>query len=142
MRFQFWKKEEKQPETSIRPLYLYEKQVTSGAQWLDKIKPNWYKSISLDEINLNDYGKCALGCTFGNRISTLLQQDYNFAESHGFMTGKDGQTEEGKAAYKILTGAWVREILQRRAAAREMRTALRLARTTEVKPEVKEEKPQ
>lgn len=138
MSWKFWKKEV-QPEVN-HVFYQYEKQVMNGAKWLDKIKPNWYKSIPLDDINLNDYGKCALGCTFGKDISTLLQHDSRFAADHGFMTEYDGSSADGKKAYKVLTGAWVREIMQRRAADRLVKEALRNAPpATEVKEDKKNE---
>lgn len=113
---------------------MYEEEVVEGCKWLDEHTPDWWKTVDLKTLWMGDYTNCTIGKTLGEMPSQALCADREFAIPRGFTISFDapprqtwwgfGKTvyaelseSDRKTQFRILTAAWIREILRRRKAA-------------------------
>lgn len=121
---------------------MYEEEVKRGGAWLDQVDPGWYKKINIDQLNLDDYGRCTLGQTLGQNVSMNLCSDGAFSWSHGFALNEPDtlriktrfgrfhriENTNKKGLYRVLTAQWIYEILRRRTADRLADSATQAAK--------------
>lgn len=55
-----------------------EARVAAGAEFLDKVKPNWWRNIDVGTLELNSCAKCVLGQLYSTetvRVGDILYRD-------------------------------------------------------------------
>jgi hypothetical protein len=113
---------------------MFEERVRRGAAWLDQVKPGWEQMIDIRQLNLRQFESCTIGQTFGSLTSQNLCVDRQFSIPMGFALDTpiakfkrvlfwkrqiSGYTQvQANHEYKLLTSAWIQEILRRQAASR------------------------
>ncbi len=96
--------------------------VKRGAAWLDGYRPEWYRLIDLDTLDLGSCRKCILGQLMGEFVAatiTLLEEEAGPPRSLLFAGGHEWFIEHGFYSLMqwdcdVLTSVWKNEILERR----------------------------
>lgn len=108
-----------------------------GAVYLDAVKPDWFRCITLNTLQLSDNGTCVLGQCFGDYFNALtalvpafngydpdlVEEHANrrqFAETFGFQVPRP---LEDRGGYERLGLAWKALIVRRRKTRRSRTTA-------------------
>lgn len=110
-----------------------EARVAAGAEFLDKVKPDWWRDIDVGTLSLNSCAECVLGQLYGgetvvvgdvcfvdgfsvgvakNKLSNTEIKDYGFSIS--LRDVADGRGSGGYArAYEKLTDLWISLVKER-----------------------------
>jgi hypothetical protein len=117
--------------------------VKTGAGWIDQEKPEWWKTVSLEELNMGDSYTCIIGQTYGAYGSGMREihgggrygasaahTHIDWSIEHGFvapsaikgdqdymaLTGdqKDAYHSKVNEEYDYLAKLWEVEIQERR----------------------------
>jgi hypothetical protein len=103
-----------------------ESRVAAGAAWLDERVPGWTDRVALSYLNINSPFSCVLGQVYeteGRAAGVngfyyvqreLMRNDNEMAIALGFNASK-GEYEDRAAEMPVLTEAWCRLILAKRA---------------------------
>lgn len=85
--------------------------VARGAAWLDENKPEWWRRVSLIELEMASPCRCVLGQVFGDfYLAPLNNPDV-------YEMGFDLRVQAEPGEWLALTGEWDRVITERRASA-------------------------
>ena len=86
--------------------------VKKGAEWLDTVRKDWWKSVNLKDIDLELFEGCVIGQVFSPDVSKALCSQGSFSLRHGFRL-KIGE-ESARSSYLKLSSVWAQEIEQRK----------------------------
>ncbi len=103
-----------------------ESAAANGAVWLDEIRPDWWRQIDADRLELGDGCRCVLGQLHGNYDDGVATLD--LGNGPPLMLGSDDWNPEARVCrlgffdpvdeecdWVALTAAWRTEISARRA---------------------------
>lgn len=95
----------------------YSNRVRAGAIVLDEHRPEWFKEIDTEELNMTMYTKCIIGqlfkigymevnpwTQFVNALNTLGIEGEQESRSYGF------SEDDGDSGWRTLKGLWLAEI--------------------------------
>ncbi len=106
-----------------------QKRVKRGIRYLNEVKPNWYKKINLNKLNLQKEDVCVCGQLFKSFWSVIYHDDtydgearkqkkiamrYKDACKRGFALTKNLYIHNKKESYDLLTRIWYIEICKLR----------------------------
>ena len=95
-----------------------EKKVKSGVRWLNKVKPNWYKKIDLETLDLSDNHVCVCGQVFGDYWKVILECDDGEAKEGRKYTMTErqaiarGYNLDSAIDFDLLTRVWYLEVMK------------------------------
>lgn len=86
-----------------------------GARLLDRVRPDWYAEIDIDQLDLADWESCILGQLYGSfaggREIVLGEDSHNEqATPHGFFWPGTADKGEYGPNHDRLKRAWAEEI--------------------------------
>jgi hypothetical protein len=87
----------------------------NGATLLDEKKPDWWRTLDLDVLDLKDCSLCVVGQTFGG-YATGMTELFG-PSSNNAMAFKHGFDSCSMTGVERLHGAWCDEVMSRRASA-------------------------
>ncbi len=92
-----------------------EQRVEAGAAWLDQHRPDWWREVDTDTLDIDDCHRCPLGQLWGCYFRVPIALDD--AVAYGFDSDYADGTPEYQADVAALNAAWTALIERRRAEA-------------------------
>ena len=89
-----------------------------GAKYMDVVRPEWYKEVSPDTLEMSNASVCILGQTFSDYWEALERLDITdeMAVSLGFIAAGRFDYNKSEVEFECLTHAWQNELMKRRRA--------------------------
>lgn len=103
----------------------YKARISKGVKWLNATKPNWFKKINVDSLDLGDSTSCILGQAFDSYWYKVRQageameddkMEADEAHEHGFVEATRSESD-----YDLLSSLWFDQVMALKKKARKKR---------------------